>query len=120
MSVLPGESMEFYTSTGARTYSVSYVAFRNANPDSIDFNAIQNNRELVEELVCGPFLMTGHLQNTAHTPDQGCFDWDVSFSLTIPNSWQSGMYAAKLLDASGSVNYVPFVVNPDPAHRGNI
>jgi hypothetical protein len=120
LSAAAGETIDFYASTGARAYSVSYVRFRNENPDWVDFYSIQNNRELVEELLCGPFSMTGGLQNTAHSPDDGCFDWDISFSLVVPSDWASGIYAAKLLDNAGSVTYVPFVVNPEFTQRAKL
>ncbi|MBK1619876.1 hypothetical protein CKO42_15780 [Lamprobacter modestohalophilus] len=39
--------------------------------------------------------------------------WEVSYSLTIPPNWVSGVYAAKLINAQGFDNYVIFVVRDD-------
>ncbi len=41
------------------------------------------------------------------------FDWPVSHSLTVPTTWTSGVYMAKLTNADGYDNYIPFAVRDD-------
>lgn len=40
-------------------------------------------------------------------------DWDVSYTLTVPTSWTSGIYLAKLTNADGYENYITFTVRDD-------
>ena len=49
----------------------------------------------------------------------GC-GWDESFSLTIPNTWASGIYAATCTDEEGTDFDVTFVVKPAVGDRTNI
>ena len=44
----------------------------------------------------------------------GC-GWDESFSLTIPDTWASGIYAATCTDEEGTDFDVTFVVNQPSA-----
>ena len=39
--------------------------------------------------------------------------WLANYSLTIPENWTSGIYLAKLINASGFENYIVFVVRDD-------
>jgi len=112
MSARPGEEIEFRTSTEAASYTVTYVRLRNSDPNDITAADIENSRELFEEAVVGPIEQQGNVQNTDHTPAEGCDDWATSFVLTIPEDWPSGLYAAKCVDLAGSTTYIQFVVNP--------
>jgi hypothetical protein len=53
------------------------------------------------------------------TPSQPTLDvavechWSSSYSVTIPTSWTSGVYLAKLTNAAGYQNYAIFVVRDD-------
>lgn len=40
-------------------------------------------------------------------------DWSVGYTLTIPSSWASGLYLARLEASDGYQSYVPFVVRDD-------
>jgi hypothetical protein len=41
-------------------------------------------------------------------------NWQPSFALTIPTTWVTGLYVAKLTDAAGKQTYVSFVVRGNP------
>ncbi len=41
------------------------------------------------------------------------FDWPVSHTLAVPTTWTSGVYLAKLTNAEGYQNYIPFTVRDD-------
>jgi hypothetical protein len=118
-SAPPGGTIDFFSSTGADSYNLSFVRLHNQDPALVDFNTVEQSHELVEEEICGPYLASGRMQNTAHLPSEGATDWARSFRLVVPD-WPSGIYAAKLLDLSGSVAYVPFVVRAAPGHETNL
>lgn len=52
---------------------------------------------------------------TAPDPTTGLieYNWPSSYTLKVPTSWVSGIYMAKLINADGYQNYVPFVVRND-------
>ncbi|NLI93527.1 MAG: hypothetical protein GX434_15475 [Peptococcaceae bacterium] len=37
--------------------------------------------------------------------------WKTTYSFTIPDNWDNGMYAAKLSDNKGNISYITFIVN---------
>jgi hypothetical protein len=113
-SAPPGGTIDFFTSTAAGTYSFSYVQLFNQDTALVTSDTIANNGELVEQVLCGPYVMTGQMQNSADSA-QGAFDWTRSFFLTVPSTWASGIYAVKLADSAGSITYIPFIVKPTPA-----
>ena len=49
-----------------------------------------------------------------HSDDQGDLGWQESFSLTIPDRWPSGFYAAHISNEAGE-DYIPFFVRPAAA-----
>ena len=49
-----------------------------------------------------------------HDDDQGDLGWQESFSLSVPQDWPSGLYAAHIRNDSGE-DYIPFVVRPAKA-----
>lgn len=49
----------------------------------------------------------------------GC-TWNETFSLTIPDTWRSGLYAASCTDAADTSFDVSFVVKPSHDNRSNI
>jgi N,N-dimethylformamidase len=49
-----------------------------------------------------------------HDDDLDDARWDVDFELTIPDSWKSGVYAARLR-AGDEEDHIPFFVRP---HKG--
>jgi hypothetical protein len=42
--------------------------------------------------------------------------WNPSYTLTVPTSWTSGIYLARLTDQSGYQSYIIFVVRDDASH----
>ena len=52
---------------------------------------------------------------TAPDPTTGLieYNWPSAYTLKVPTSWVSGIYMAKLINADGYQNYVPFVVRND-------
>ncbi|MGH1493417.1 MAG: N,N-dimethylformamidase beta subunit family domain-containing protein, partial [Acidimicrobiales bacterium] len=50
---------------------------------------------------------------TAPDPVTGmiAYDWPTSYTLDVPTTWTSGVYLAKLINADGYENYVPFTVS---------
>ena len=44
--------------------------------------------------------------------------WSPSYTLTVPTTWTSGIYLAKLVNANGFGNYIPFVVRNDSYKGG--
>jgi len=69
-------------------------------------------------------------QNFVHAPEQyGAIhfhdddltdaDWDVDFTLTVPDDLPSGLYAARL-QADGDVDHVPFYVRARPGEEKKI
>jgi N,N-dimethylformamidase len=62
--------------------------------------------------VMGPSTVPGQLQSLpAGYRASGC-GWADSFSVQIPATWQSGIYAARLTSPAGLPYYVVFVVRP--------
>ena len=41
------------------------------------------------------------------------YDWETSYVLSVPTTWTSGFYLAKLTNAQGFQNYIGFVVRDD-------
>jgi hypothetical protein len=115
----PGQRIEFRTSTTADSYTVTFLRFRNANPDEVEAEDIWNGRELIEEPLRDSFVLPG-LNQRPHAPDESCVDWPRVFMLDVPEDWTSGMYAAKCVDDEGALFYIFFIVNPHPDRRKKI
>ena len=54
-----------------------------------------------------------------HDDDIYDADWDTDFSLTIPSTMPSGLYAARLR-TDGAEEYIPFTVGPAPGNEQRI
>jgi hypothetical protein len=120
LSATAGESIEFRASTPAASYSVTYMRFQNKDKSLVDAIDIDNSQELVETAASDTFEQPGQLQEVNVSPEDGCGDWETSFTLDIPDDWKSGLYAAKCEDASDSVFYVPFVVKAAADKRASL
>jgi hypothetical protein len=116
-SALPGHRLNFYTATTAAQISVTYVSFVNNYTDQD--SAIISGLEISEVPILPEFVIDSQPANGNGTPVQGAIDWQITFSLTIPAEWDSGVYAAKCSD-SDSVAYLPFVVLASPGHRNRL
>jgi hypothetical protein len=49
----------------------------------------------------------------------GC-GWEATFKVTIPETWQSGIYSARCVDADGTKSDITFIVKPSPARHSRI
>jgi hypothetical protein len=118
MSVAPGGSLSFYVSTGGSNLTVTYLRLH-VDP--------QNALSGPYGTPMGASLQVAGQERavTTSTPWAGA-GWDqdlnhpADFSLTVPASWSSGLYAAQVVDDRGYVLYITFVVKPDPAHHNRI
>jgi hypothetical protein len=107
LSAMPGQTIDFH---------VSGVA----NPAVTFFRHTTNSQGAVVSTPMGSatFVPEVHsLHAQAWASDTG---WPISFSVTIPGSWPSGMYSARLTSATGAYSYITFVVRPDPATPSTI
>ncbi len=117
LSGSPGQSIGFHMSTGAHTYTVSYVRFYNRwNATAAD---IQASMECSEIVMAPPFEVMGQQRDTSFTSDVGCGAWPDDFVLSIPD-WPSGIYAARCEDDLGSLFYVTFIISPPREDRGSL
>jgi len=103
LSAKPGASIDFFISSVLeQPYSVTYVRMKEL-PDGSYGIAVSD-----------PFTISGGYQSSFDSSWQDGCDWDVSFSLTVPEDWPSGLYAAKCETVTHSTYYVVFVVKPKP------
>jgi hypothetical protein len=116
----PGQTIEFRTSTGAASYTVTYLRFANRPRDQVTAATVNSSEEFEPVPMMDPFDLAGYLQDTTRTCEQGCGTWSTRFSLVVPADWPSGLYAARCTDINGSTFYVTFVVSPAPAARNSI
>jgi hypothetical protein len=118
-SVTAGQVLTFYASTQYKGIFYSLAIYRLGWYSGLGgrLMAIQEN-------------LVGHAQgyfDSVHHKLVGCNScyvdtktglvearWQPSYSITIPPTWTTGIYLAKLTDASGKQTYVPFDV------RGNL
>jgi len=102
LSAAPGESIQFFTSTSAPTYVVTYVRFVNNDPAAVDDAAIAAGGEIIEVVVSDTFRVPGQWQlpmpGDASVIDD--WNWAPSFSQVIPPEWSSGIYAARCVQFS--------------------
>jgi hypothetical protein len=118
MSVAPGGSLSFYVSTGGSNLTVTYLRLhvdpQNAFsgpygfPQASSFQVAGQERPVTTS---DPWAGAGWDQDPNHPAD---------FSLTVPSTWQSGLYAAQVVDDRGYVLYIPFVVKPSPTQHNRI
>lgn len=74
------------------------------SPLTLDFvNLAARDRVLTS------LTVTARLQDCTGRWEAGC-GWPETASLTIPPSWSSGYYAARITAANGAFRYMPFVV----------
>lgn len=104
-SVNRGETIRFFIDTSARQYDL-YV-YRSGFYGGAGGRLIKTVRGLIGQSQPGPH----------YDPQLGlvrCSHWAVSYELTIPTDWVSGIYIAKLVRPdTGGENYILFVVRDD-------
>lgn len=106
LSASPGETIQFMVSGEGSSRAVIQRHTSTSNAiDSVDVTA---------------FDFVAAVQPVPATAGQSGCGWTESFSLTIPDSWTSGLYAARCTDESETTFDVTFVVKPAPANRANV
>jgi hypothetical protein len=106
LSASPGETIQFMISGQGSSQALiqSHSSVGNAI-DSVTMTTL--NFDAVEQPL------------PAMSWQLGC-SWDEAFSLTIPDTWASGIYAATCTDEEGTDFDVTFVVKPAVNNRSNI
>lgn len=102
LSAKVGQSIDFYISGSGNLAGNTIV-------DIFKLSSDDNDVDLGSPLTS--FTITPTMQETpfdAHI--NGC-GWSNSFTVTIPNGWSSGYYAAKLVDSKGVDEYITFIVS---------
>lgn len=92
------------------------VSVNRAQSYRIDFYRMGWYQGLGGRLMGSVSGLTGRVRTlVAPDPTTGVIDenWPVSYTLFVPGTWTSGIYMAKLTNADGYQNYVPFVVRDD-------
>ena len=106
LSAAPGEQIQFMISgQGASQALIQRHSSTSNAIDSVDMMTL--NFDAVEQPLPA---MSWRL---------GC-GWNETFSLTIPDSWPSGIYAATCTDEEGTSFDVTFVVKPAIGNRSNL
>ena len=106
LSASPGESIQFRLSgDGASTALVQRHTSTSNAIDAVDVMSLD-------------FVAVA--QPVPATAVQSGCEWTDTFSVTIPNGWTSGIYAASCTDAGDTSFDVTFVVKPALDNRSNI
>jgi Tachylectin len=107
LSAAAGETITFRVNSQS-AYEVTYLRLK--LPAAAD----------VGVPMAGPFEVGATPQPTpAEAWNVGC-SWETSFSLEVPAEWPSGMYAARMRDATGADSYIVFIVKPALVQPGRI
>jgi hypothetical protein len=115
LSAAPGTNVYFYISTGGSTLTVTWLRLHEnlqipgtplngpyGIPQGTSFQVPGQERPVTTS---EPWAGAGWDQDPLHPAD---------FTLTVPSWWQSGLFAAQVVDDRGYVLYIPFVVKPSP------
>lgn len=105
-SIAPGRSISFSVSTTGSTFKAD--VYRMGWYDGKGARHMLHIKKLLGHLRPMP-------QPKRHTGLIACH-WPVSFSITIPHDWISGVYMVKLTASSGHQGYIPFVVTALSSH----
>lgn len=107
ISVAPGKALEFKVSAQFN-YQVTYIRLKEQKDKKIGI------------VMADPFQKSAGVQDTpADAWETGC-GWQTSFTLQVPVSWPSGVYAARCADLNGDETYIVFVVKPAAQERRDI
>lgn len=118
-SAKPGETIDFKVTTDAEAYQATFISFKNADPSKVTARTIEQSEELVELPFGDPVKHVGGMQTSERSPATGAANWNVSFTFTVPRSFESGFYAVKLADSEGDSSYIPFIVQPRDNQRAD-
>lgn len=106
VSVNLGQTVSFYITTTSS--SVNINVYRTGWYAGVGARLVQSLGSFTgqAQAIPAPDKVTGIIE---------C-DWQATTSLTIPTTWVSGVYLAKLTDSSGDQSYILFVVRNDSYH----
>ncbi len=104
VSAEAGDTVRLFVRTAAPTFDV--VAYRTGFYSGVGARRIWTS---------GPVRSTKQPEPTVHrgTRMVDCSNWSPSLAVTIDEGWPPGQYVFKLMPASGSASYVPFLVRDD-------
>ena len=106
LSGRPGQEIDFYVSGSG---SPLVECFRHkANGNGLE--AIRKNRTA---------QFSPRVQFTNAQAWREGAGWNKSFTLSIPDEWESGIYSARVTTAGGH-SHVPFIVKPAPERRSRL
>lgn len=99
ISVAPGDTLHFKTSTSAKNFSATILRYGMKVENIKTINNIP-----------------GKIQNVPDSSwGRGC-GWKTTFSFVIPLNFRSGMYSVRLKDSNNNISWITFIVNPH--HNG--
>lgn len=104
-SVNKGERLSFFINTNAANFDMEI--YRSGYYGGL-------GGRLMEEVRALPGQSQPDCQKQAELGLASCSNWDVSYELTVPKTWVSGVYLAKLIRPdTGGENMIYFVVRDD-------
>lgn len=106
-SVNAGESLKLYVSTTARSYT--FRIYRMGWYQGLGGRLVYSSAQLPGILQPAPLIDPA-------TRMVSCSNWRDPVTLSIPQSWVSGVYIVKLVSFSGYERYTLFTVRNDASH----
>jgi N,N-dimethylformamidase beta subunit-like, C-terminal len=126
LSASPGETIEFKVSTSEEFFRMTLVRFRSRAVDAATPDDIVNKRELDDVALAPPIDLPGVKQANPNPEDLGCPHWVTSYRLSIPEDWDSDIYAARCVELPqvvgappGEPFYIVFIVKPKAGANRN-
>ncbi|MBK8144718.1 MAG: T9SS type A sorting domain-containing protein [Bacteroidetes bacterium] len=102
LSAKVGQDIDFYISGSGNLTGNTIV-------DIFKLSSDDNDVDIGSPLTS--FTITPTMQETPFDAHKNGCGWNSSFTVTIPNGWPSGYYAAKLVDSKGIDEYITFIVS---------
>jgi hypothetical protein len=115
LSVSPGQVLNFYVSTTGSSLTVTYV--------QLHYNLQQLLDGQYGTPVTAPAVYAGQQRRLPLTPYWQGPGWEngpADFSVAIPATWASGLYAAEITSNNGYQTYITFIVNPPPTQHNRL
>jgi N,N-dimethylformamidase len=97
-SVKPGDTQAIAVSTTFRSYTGSVMMLAPSSAGPVQMTS--------------PATMSGQLQLLPSGYRANGCNWQPGMSFAVPSTWQSGVYAARLVSPAGKRSYAVFVVRP--------
>jgi hypothetical protein len=120
-SVALGGNLSFYVSTGGSNLTVTYLRLQE-DLTSTDPAVLKQQTYSAPYgiAVSSPEQHPGQARPVQASQNWTGPGWEqtaADFSLGVPQTWQSGLYAAQVMDDRGNTLYIPFVVRPAPGQH---